>query len=323
MSFAVEVVGAEKRFANTVGLDALSLTVERGAVFGVLGPNGAGKTTTLRVLLGLLRLDKGSVRVLGLDPIVDGKRVREEVGVLLENDGLYDRLTAVANLEYYARIHRMGGATHERIEEVLRSFDLWERRRDAVATWSRGMRQKLAIARALLHRPKLLLLDEPFTGLDPGAAVELRERIATLAKENEVTVLMTTHDLAHVEKSCSDVAIMRAGRVVATGSPNGLGRSTDCDVLASGRGLTRSLLEGMATSGLIEAFSMTAEVADDDSGEARITCSQKLRARLGVELVERGVELMELRAVRGSLEEAFLSIVGSTAVLPSEAAERS
>src|SRR5690242_19845097 len=130
----------------------MTLAVPRGTVFGFLGPNGAGKTSTLRIVLGLLRASSGTVRVLDRDPAVDGRAVRGQLGVLLENDGLYDRLTAYDNLDYHARIHHVAG-TAVRIEELLRAAELWDRRHERVATSSKGMRQKLAISRAVLHRP--------------------------------------------------------------------------------------------------------------------------------------------------------------------------
>jgi ABC-2 type transport system ATP-binding protein len=301
---AIEMVAVRRQFPGRVGLDELTLDVPRGGVFGVLGPNGAGKTTTLRVLLGLLSIEAGSVRVLGLDPVAEGTRVRESVGVLLEHDGLYDRLTALDNLQFHARIRHLGAAAAPRIEELLRSFDLWERRGDAVATWSKGMRQKLAIARAMLHRPALLLLDEPFSGLDPAAAVELRGRIGAMGREEDVTILLTTHDLAHVERSCSEVAVIQRGKVIARGSPDALGKSNEPAVDVVGQGLSEEVLAAMQREGLVIDYRWNGKTA-------RVRCVTEARPRLGVELVGRGVALEELTTVKSSLEEAFLSIVGS------------
>jgi ABC-2 type transport system ATP-binding protein len=301
---AIELTGVARRFGATQSLDGLTLHVPRGAVFGFLGPNGAGKTTTLRVLLGLVRPDAGTVRVLGLDPAAEAPRIRAAVGVLLETDGLYERLSAFHNLDYHARIHHLDPAGRgARIDELLRTFGLHERRRDAVATWSKGMRQKLAIARALLHRPRLLLLDEPFSGLDPAAAVELRERIMTLARDEEVTVFLTTHDLAHVEKTCDEVAVLRAGRVIASGPLEQLlGRGDGIEVAVRGAGLSAEILAAMTADGLLLSFTCEGE-------GARLVCAPGARARLGVELVRRGVILEELHTVQGSLEEVFLSLV--------------
>ena len=185
------------------------------------GSNGAGKTTTLRCLLGLLTPDSGSMAVLGLDPVADGQAVREQVGVLLAEDGLYDRLSPYENLAYFGRIWRLPPTRlRGRIEEVLALLRpvgsapgcLWRPGpRACGGSWpSAGL---------LLHRPRLLLLDEPFSGLDPAAAVELRERVTRLAEAEGMTVLLTTHDLRHVERCCTAVAIIKAGRVIASGSP--------------------------------------------------------------------------------------------------------
>ncbi len=314
MPLAIEMAGVEKRFASCRALDRLDLSIPEGSVFGLLGPNGAGKTSTIRIVLGLLRADAGRVRVLGRDPIAEGQRVRDEVGVLLEHDGLYDRLSALANLDYHARIReldaRLGRVAKEaRVESLLRSFDLWDRRADVVAGWSKGMRQKLAIARALLHRPKLLLLDEPFTGLDPAAAVDLRERLGEIVRDDEATILLTTHDLAHVERSCSHVAVLQAGKIVASGSPDELAHAGDLEVQIEGRGLDEAVLASMKEAGLVQSFRC-------EGASARVTCSKESRPRLGVELVARGVELAELHCLKGSLEEAFLSIV--RAEMPTE-----
>ena len=300
---AIELADLALHFGPVRALEQLTLTVPRGIVFGFLGPNGAGKTSTLRVLLGLLRASAGTVRVLGVDPAADARRVRAQVGVLLEHDGLYDRLTALANLEYHARIHHLGSAAAARIEELLRACGLWDRRRDRVATWSKGMRQKLAVARALLHRPPLVLLDEPFSGLDPVAAVELRDSIAALARDG-TTIFLTTHDLGHVEKICATVAVLKAGRVIALGAPGELAATAARDeVEIRGAGLTEAVLEALQRDGVIATFALA-------DATARVTCAVTMRPRLGAELAQRGVMLEELHTVRASLEDAFLALMG-------------
>ncbi|GAC1546857.1 MAG: ABC transporter ATP-binding protein [Myxococcales bacterium] len=301
---ALDMRGVSKRFGATPCLEQLDLSVPMGAVFGFLGPNGAGKTTTLRILLGLVRIDAGTVRVLGADPAADGQSIRQQVGVLLESDGLYDRLTAVDNLAYHARIHHLNAATRaQRMEELLRSFGLWERREDRVLTWSKGMRQKLAIARALLHRPRLLLLDEPFAGLDPVAAHDLRDRIAALAREERVTVVLTTHDLAHVEKICSEVALLDRGRVIATGAPDRLVPESASIVLrVAGLGLGEDVLAALRRDRFLSSYRM-------ENGGAQITCARDGRQRLSQELVARGVVVEEMFVVKDSLEAAFVSLL--------------
>ncbi len=302
---AIELVDVSKRFGTNQALDRLSLRVEWGALFGFLGPNGAGKTTTLRCLLGLVHADAGQIRVLGLDPVRDGREVRRRVGVLLETDGLYDRLTAWQNLDFHARAQRLPrGERQERSEELLRSFDLWQRRDEPVVLFSKGMRQKLAVARALIHRPGLLLLDEPFSGLDPVAAVELRGRIGDLARQQKVTVFLTTHDLSHVEKLCERVAVIRQGRIIAEGRPDGL-RAPDAgapvEIEVAGDGLSAEVLDALQREGVLLSYELNGRLA-------RVWCSPAQHQRLAAELVHRGVALERLNVVGRSLEEAFLAL---------------
>jgi ABC-2 type transport system ATP-binding protein len=310
----VEVENVSKRFGNTQSLDGLTFRVEAGEVFGLLGPNGAGKTTTLRSLLGLVRPNTGRVRVFGLDPIEHGPRVRGLVGVLLESDGLYDRLSAWNNLDYYSRIwHLPPLANNSKALELLQAFELWERRHERVVNWSKGMRQKLAVTRAMLHGPKLLLLDEPFSGLDPTAAVELRARIVALARQAGVTVILATHDLAHVEKACSRVVLIRAGRVIAEGSPDRLVPEGDqIEVAIDGEGLHEDVLAAMQRDGLLVSFSLAGR-------SARVTCSRKAGKTLSVELTRRGVVIEELRTIKRSLEETFLALTSGSAQPPAGA----
>jgi ABC-2 type transport system ATP-binding protein len=203
-------------FGPVRALDALTLDVPEGSIFAFLGPNGAGKTTAIHLFLGIIEPTSGSSRVLGFDPTVSGPIIRRRSGALLEHAGLYERLSAEENLLYYARIaHLSEDESRERIAEVLTRFGLYERRNDAVVTWSRGMKQKLAIARALLHRPQLVFLDEPTAGLDPEATVALRRDVVSLG----TTIFLTTHNLADVEKMATHVAVIRQGQLLDCGTP--------------------------------------------------------------------------------------------------------
>jgi ABC-2 type transport system ATP-binding protein len=303
MDLALKLRGVTKSFSGKACLDALDLSVERGLVFGFLGPNGAGKTTTIRVILGLLAPEAGEVLVLGKDPRVAAAEVRAEVGALLDHDGHYDRLTALQNLSFHARVRGVADAG-ARIQTLLERCGLWERRHDRVAMFSKGMRQKLAVARALVHRPRLVLLDEPFTGLDPAAAVELRDDIRRLARDEGTTVLLTTHDLHHVERLCDHVTVVEKGRAVANGAPASLhAPKTDVhEVYVAGEGLSAATLEALATSGVLIGFELY-------EGGAVVRCDAAQRKSLGSELVKSGVRLEELTPKRATLEEAFLKIV--------------
>ncbi|MCX7681970.1 MAG: ABC transporter ATP-binding protein, partial [Anaerolineae bacterium] len=218
--YAMHTDNLTRDFDTLRAVDTLNLEVPRGIIFGFLGPNGAGKTTTIRLLLGLLEPTAGRAEVLGFDTRTQADEIRSRTGALLEHHGLYERLNAEDNLEFYGRVwHISAGARQARIRELLSHLGLWERRKEMVGNWSRGMKQKLAIARALLHHPQLLFLDEPTAGLDPVAAAALREDLATLAAREGVTVFLTTHNMAEAEKLCQIVGVIRKGQLLAVGSP--------------------------------------------------------------------------------------------------------
>ena len=208
---------------ETPALSGLNLRIKAGTVFGFLGPNGAGKTTTIRLLLGLLQPSVGSAEVLGWSVERDPAHIRERVGVLLEHHGLYERLSAYDNLAYFADIYHLETRVKEqRIKELLGSINCWDRRHEKAGNWSKGMKQKLAIARALIHDPELVFLDEPTSGLDPAAAHQLRDELLGLVKQAGKTIFITTHNLEEAEKVCDQVGVIDRGRLLATGSPSDL-----------------------------------------------------------------------------------------------------
>src|SRR5436309_6083994 len=210
----VEAEGLVKRYGEIVAVDHVDLTVEAGDVYGYLGPNGAGKTTSLRMLLGLIRPNEGSVRLFGSDPLADGARALDGVAGFVEAPRFYPYLSGRKNLELLAAYDR--GGARERIDSVLETVELADRARDKVKGYSHGMRQRLGIAAALLRDPHLLLLDEPTTGLDPAGIRDMRSLVRRLAGEG-ITVLLSSHLLTEVEELCNRVAIIRKGRIVYEG----------------------------------------------------------------------------------------------------------
>jgi ABC-2 type transport system ATP-binding protein len=210
----IEVRGLVKRYGELTAVDHVDLTVERGDVFGYLGPNGAGKTTSLRMMLGLIRPDEGSVRLFGRDPQL-GVAALGGVAGFVEAPAFYPYLSGRENLRLCAALD--GGGAAERIDEVLDVVEMRDRAKDRVGGYSHGMRQRLGIAAALLRRPRLLLLDEPATGLDPGGMRDMRELIRDLAQRG-ITVLLSSHLLVEVEELCNRVAIVRRGGVVYEGA---------------------------------------------------------------------------------------------------------
>ena len=197
--------------------------MEKGEAFALLGPNGAGKTTLIRIVATLLRQDSGEVRVLGYDVREEPQEVRRRIGVVSHNPFLYEELTARENLEFYARAY---GVAESRVDEMLKMVNLLEREDDLVSTFSRGMKQRLSIARALLHSPEVLLLDEPTTGLDLKGRRDFYNLLGKLLAEG-TTLLMTTHHLDEAERLCTRGAVLLSGRVVAMGELSELKASVE------------------------------------------------------------------------------------------------
>jgi ABC-2 type transport system ATP-binding protein len=214
-----------RKFQNICAVDSVHLNVERGTIYGLLGPAGSGKSTVVRLLLGLLEPSAGSARVLGLDPTREGAAVRAQCGVVLQSPSLYSRLSVEQNLDLFGRIWGLKPQERAaRSTELLRRFGLWDRHSEPAGRLSRGMQQRLALARAMLPRPALLFLDQPTAGLDPGLADALRRELAVLAAEEDVTIFLTTETLADAEQICERIGLMRSGCLVAEDSPEELGR---------------------------------------------------------------------------------------------------
>ena len=288
-------------------VDNLSLEIPQGMVFGFLGPNGSGKTTTIRLLLGLLEPTAGSAEVFGFDTRSQSAAIRERTGALLEHTGLYERLSAEDNLDFYGRVARLPTAQRKaRIQELLSHMGLWERRSEVVGTWSRGMKQKLAIARAMIHSPRLLFLDEPTAGLDPVAAAALRDDLAGLAGDHQVTIFLTTHNLADAERLCEQVAVIRGGKLLAVGKP---------EALRASQGSTQAEIYGSGlTTELISQVRARPEVADLRTQNSHYVLEMQQGAEIApiiTQLVMGGARLEEVRKTKASLEDIFLSLVDS------------
>src|SRR5687768_3396231 len=208
---ALRAAGLGRRFGDRWAVRGIELEVRRGEVLGLLGPNGAGKTTTVRLLTALIRPTEGSAAIDGFDVVTQPDEVRARVGILTETPGLYDRLSAQTNLDFFGRLYGLDAAQRaEGIERYLRLFGLWERRDEVTGTFSKGMKQKLAIARALLHDPSVVFLDEPTAALDPEAAFIVRESIETMRRAGR-TIVLATHNLDEADRLCDRIAFVRGG----------------------------------------------------------------------------------------------------------------
>ena len=292
-------------FDKVRAVNRLSLEVPSGIVFGFLGPNGAGKTTTISLLLGLLEPTEGKIEVLGYDIRTQAEEIRNRTGALLEHNGLYERLSAEENLEFFGRIwHLSSSERHDRIKKLLTHFGLWDRRREKVSSWSKGMKQKLAVARAILHNPQLIFLDEPTAGLDPVAAASLREDIVQLSSNEGTTVFLTTHNLNEAEKICNQVAVINKGKLITIGMP---------DELKENRSKSRVRVTGIGfTEKVLSLLRSRTEIVDIQLINDCLYIDLKENARMspltGL-MVREGVEIEEIQKEKATLEEVFLKIL--------------
>lgn len=218
MKKAIEVEKLTRDFNGLRALDKVSFSVEYGEIFGFLGPNGAGKTTTIRILTGQLRPTSGKARVVDCDVVAERQALKPQIGVVFEFQNLYQRLSARDNLNFAAKLY---GVPKTRVDQVLAQVGLQERAGESIQKYSNGMKQRVLIARALLHQPRVLFLDEPTRGLDPHLARGIRSFVADLAHQG-VTVFLTTHYMEEADQLCDRVAILDQGRVIALNTPTWL-----------------------------------------------------------------------------------------------------
>lgn len=306
----VEANGLTKTFGSHIAVDHLNFEVEEGEVFGLLGPNGAGKTTTIRMLACLISPSEGSAKVLGHKIDENPLAVRQAVGILTENPSLYERLTAQENMDFFAEAYNLSEPQEKstRIRELLEFFNLWDQRNDKVATFSKGMKQKLAIARAIVHKPPILFLDEPTAGLDPESSKEVRDLMEMLSRREKHTILLCTHHLEDAEKLCNRVMIINKGKSVVVGTPDDLryriaGKPT---VQINLRKLNSKIIEAMKRVRHVErvdvdksASNLTVVMDDVSSGTPEVVKS----------IVDAGGLVLAVRVLRPSLEEAYLKLI--------------
>ncbi len=304
---AIEIQGLTRRFGETLAVDHLDLNILAGEIFGLLGHNGAGKTTTVRLLNGVLTPTAGHVRVLGLDPITQGTILRRQTGVLTETAAVDERLTGREILTCFANLYRLPkNMIERRIADLLDEFGLAEYADDLAGTYSKGMRQRLLLARTLLHSPRILFLDEPTTGLDPAGRRVVHELILQQSHHDDRTVVLCTHDLVEAQRLCDRVAVLERGRIVAVGSPAPLAKR-----LQQGVCLRIELSEiTSAIQKAVEDFNDTQEVDWD-----RTHCVLSLRVPvremippLLTALVEAGAQIFSVVPQEPTLEDVYFAL---------------
>jgi ABC-2 type transport system ATP-binding protein len=292
--------GLVKRYGRIVAVDHVDLTVEPGDVFGYLGPNGAGKTTSLRMMLGLIRPTEGSVELFGRDPVKEGvRKALTGVAGFVEAPRFYPYLSALKNMRLLAAYD--GGQARGRIEELLELVELRDRAGDKVGGYSHGMRQRLGIAASLLRSPRLLLLDEPTTGLDPAGMRDMRALVRRLAAEG-ITVLLSSHLLVEVEELCNRVAIIRSGQIVYEGKLR--------DLLATATTEYRLRTVEPERARMIALAQPGVENVRAEDGEFRFQADEEAVAALSIALGQARVGVTMLAPETASLEDLFLGMTG-------------
>jgi ABC-2 type transport system ATP-binding protein len=302
----IEIENLSRKFGDVTAVDGLTLTIGEGEVFGLLGPNGAGKTTTIRMLAGLIGKTSGDARVAGCrvgDPST-ARKLRGLVGLMPEEAGLYPDLSAARTLDFYGKLYQVpSGLRALRTERLLTMLDLWDRRDDRVRTFSKGMKQRLTIARALINDPPVLFLDEPTANLDPAGAKVVRDFLLGLKQEKR-TILLNTHQLAEAERVCDRVGIMHT-RLIAVGTPDGLRGTASRHATA---------IQLAVVSEAVVAAARTAARADVAVSGNTITVPVDKPERDNPELVRAvvaaGGEVQFVSGLVPTLEETYLKLLG-------------
>jgi ABC-2 type transport system ATP-binding protein len=303
----IEVQNLTKTFGSYVAVDSISFEARMGEVVGFLGPNGAGKTTTMRMLTGFIPPTSGQARVAGFDVFTDSLEVRRRVGYLPETVPVYPDMTVYGYIRFWAELRGLR-KPRRRVEEVIELVQLSDRRNSLIRNLSKGMRQRLGLAQAIVHNPEVIILDEPTIGIDPQQVIEVRESVRALGQQH--TVLFSTHILSEAEQVCDRVLIIHHGRIVAEGAPANLRRKLQPDP---------QLYVVIGSAAPEQASALLRHINGVDSVESqgegwivRARAGQDIRASIAASVTQSGFELLELRPMAMTLEDMFLDIVGRT-----------
>ena len=299
----IQVNGLIKDYGTRRALDSITFDANQGEIVGFLGPNGAGKTTTMRILTGYMPPTGGDVIVAGYDVLEESIEVRKRVGYLPETVPLYNDMTALDYLKFMADLRQIPNA-EDRAWETLEMVNLDDRGDSFIGNFSKGMRQRVGLAQALLHRPEVIILDEPTIGLDPAQVVEVRKVIREVGKDR--TVLFSTHILSEAQQICDRVLIINKGKIVAEDTPENL----QSRVLGAERVLLRVRGDADGLDGTVKKVKGTRKVESkqEDAVEFEFAAGQDVRPQVAKAVVEAGYELMEMRPIGMSLEEIFLEL---------------
>lgn len=302
MKYAIEIENLTKSYKGFKAVDNLSLRVPEGKVYGFLGMNGAGKTTTIRMITGLIRQDKGRIAVFGRDTVKERISVARDLGAIVETPGFYENLTAFDNLAITAELYGIG---KKRIDEVLEIVGLSNVGKKKAKEFSLGMKQRLGIANAMVHSPKILILDEPTNGLDPAGIKDIREFLRKLAENSGITIMVSSHILSEVQQVADYVGIINTGRMI---------REIDMrDLKAEGQSYL--LLQVDKTEKAKEILKNMKLDFQADLGTIKVYCSRSMNSSINRNMVTSGIDVYGLSPVQKNLEDLFLSIVDEGQVI--------
>ncbi|HEU65106.1 MAG TPA: ABC transporter ATP-binding protein [Chloroflexi bacterium] len=308
----IETFGLSRRFRDVIAVDDLTMAVESGEVLGFLGPNGAGKTTTIRMLAGIIGPTRGEAIVAGYRTDRNVEKLHEVIGMLTETPGLYGRLSARRNLEYFAGFYAIDDVS-ARVEKYLKLMGLWERREDKVGTFSKGMKQRLALARALIHEPKVLFLDEPTSGLDPEAAGEVRQLIRRLREEG-CTIFLSTHNLGEAEMLCNRIAVIHT-RLLSLDTAESLRRR-----FFRRKVVVELQLPDPKILAVVKGLSFVQEAEEEGSRlSVELIDSERNRPELVRAIVEAGGKVVTVSEEQYTLEQVYLRLMNEEKVNDTQA----
>lgn len=299
----IQTEGLTKRFDDLVAVNDLNIHVRKGEIYGFLGPNGAGKTTTIMMLLGLTKPTAGRIKLFGKDVSQDYFNIKRRVGVLSEFQYLYDDMTAVEYLRFFGELYGVEDVD-TRIKEVLSLVNLYDRRNELLGGYSKGMKQKFGLARTLLHKPDILILDEPVSSLDPHGIKEVRD-ILLEENKNGTTMFISSHILSEIERTCDRVAIIHKGRLVAQDTMDDLRRrlTEEVEVYITVEGLTDNIVNALKELAFVRSLTV-----DGQTITIKMDADRDYRGELSRKVVDNGGVVLDLRRHEMTLEEAFVTI---------------
>jgi ABC-2 type transport system ATP-binding protein len=302
MSDVINLEGVYKSLGTRQILKNVTLSVQQGDIFGYLGPNGAGKTTTIRIILGLMQPTQGKALILGGDVSID--KVREKIGFVLETDGLYDNMSALDNLNYYGQLYAVD-KLNERIDKAIRLVGLQDRAGDKVSAYSKGMRQRLALARAMVHDPQVLILDEPTSGVDPSGQIEIRQIMLDMVHKEGKTILLSSHNLDEVQRICNRIALIQKGEIKLYGELEKLQHQmsrgeVNIETADSVSGEIVAEINKLPNITVREQYKNVITIGTANGGDASAVIAL---------LAIRGIKIEQVKKQEASLEEMYTTIL--------------